>query len=840
MAGRGSFWGSLPLVLASAVVGGCIVWTTQVIASVDDDDDEKRIRLRTDKSNNKKNSGKSGRQLIHSLHESMLHLREALIRHVDGASETYGSLLYRLVIHVSDNLAQNFPLWVGSYWLLYKQQQQPASSTQKQNNNNTDWTPMIIDSLVLGLLLLSSSSNPATLSSRNTNDEKKVSAHKKELGQDDSSFLQTIFKKSNEPVKNGKDEKEVKPKERYVELLVHNVSHTDLVLSLDASRGAVTTLPDDDGDSPASESSPNKKSTDESDYCLCRPRFSAFDNYSLRVRNSLPKKSHLLSESLIRIPRYERNEATPRYNIKPEPEGAALFPVGVSLERSSCNDLVVAPEELSDLRVRGRDAPRIVSTEATRINAIFFPLLSTLLPRWHARISEKYSPRDNLKKVLILVTGVGTPRNWTHSVTGNSTEKLADLMEEFINTLHPDITVVKIHSDTNIFRYDENILFVQRELVPCINSWRDSHAKGLPYPDETEEGSFIRRFSSSSSSSYAAEILEAPFNTEWRKSFSVTQSFADGSPARNHAIQAALRTYRPSYFHFWQLKTFWHESKMVDSDIEEHSFEEMETMPAIETNMLTNHLSKMVVNEMKAFREEMDRILAGGGGSNDIKSFWLRKTHKPVLAVLAVQMPGDKKPRLYRGTNMEVSMPTGSLCAERNVIGSALAENPSLKREHLKMIAVLAVNLEEHHQALPKSSSTSSIVDQVPITELDQKRMPLVGSSRSTASDDGWVLEAPKQQSKSMPSTPVLESTPNTPDIGSSFALEPNPEANSTPARRINLYNGSNGTASHVKPRMGAGSGKQRRTVIVRSTEDLNVSVSIFFSILHFASLCSS
>ena len=33
-------------------------------------------------------------------------------------------------------------------------------------------------------------------------------------------------------------------------------------------------------------------------------------------------------------------------------------------------------------------------------------------------------------------------------------------------------------------------------------------------------------------------------------------------------------------------------------------------------------------------------------------------------------------------------MPTGSLCAERNVIGSALADDITLRRQDLKMIAV--------------------------------------------------------------------------------------------------------------------------------------------------------
>lgn len=39
-------------------------------------------------------------------------------------------------------------------------------------------------------------------------------------------------------------------------------------------------------------------------------------------------------------------------------------------------------------------------------------------------------------------------------------------------------------------------------------------------------------------------------------------------------------------------------------------------------------------------------------------------------------------------------MPTGSLCAERNVIGSALADDLTLRREDIKFIAVLGVKLD--------------------------------------------------------------------------------------------------------------------------------------------------
>jgi cytidine deaminase len=45
-----------------------------------------------------------------------------------------------------------------------------------------------------------------------------------------------------------------------------------------------------------------------------------------------------------------------------------------------------------------------------------------------------------------------------------------------------------------------------------------------------------------------------------------------------------------------------------------------------------------------------------------------------------------------RGLNLEVSLPTGSLCAERNAIGSALVRFPQLKREDLQAVSVLSLD----------------------------------------------------------------------------------------------------------------------------------------------------
>jgi len=574
---------------------------------------------------------------------------------------------------------------------------------------------------------------------------------------------------------------------RYLELLVHNVSHTDLVLNLmtlppttrqKVQEGEIaenpillgkdnspiiaiqdndmsttnhtkestprtnhqrsswwiynTTKSDSKAPPPPSSSTALKEgdvqtSVDEDDssnLILCRPRFSAFDLFCRRALKVLklfqgelsasnnpssqdnhPFSTQALQPAVMSFPRYERTDSTRYSLVTPRPSRQVLLPVGFNLtqimesvkaKESHLNpdSLMLDTGDLMNLRIRGRDASKMdfvlnsntesattiasqqTPTTQVYIDAVFLPLLSSLMRRWHEQINCKFgNGNKNVKKVIILVTGVGSPRNFTHSPTGNSTEACAELMEAFIHTLYPDVTVVRLHSKTEIFRYDENIKFATRELMPCIDAYRDAHARGESYPDER-----VSKHSHSSSLN--------PFDPDWKQTVSVTLSFADGAPARTHAIQAALRPYRPQYFHFWQLKTFWHDAKICDDDVEVHAFEDMETVPAMEIGK-TNNQVQMVVAEVKKFRESFLEIVQNE--RNDIRQFWLRKTKKPVLAVLLVEQAG--RFIMFRGTNMEVSMPTGSLCAERSVIGAAFASNPGLKREDLRMVAVLAVPL---------------------------------------------------------------------------------------------------------------------------------------------------
>lgn len=262
-------------------------------------------------------------------------------------------------------------------------------------------------------------------------------------------------------------------------------------------------------------------------------------------------------------------------------------------------------------------------------------------------------------KIIFIISGRGTPTDSKTRMIDNSTKYTGVLITKFIDREYPNIKVVHVHSATNIFRYDENIAFVKRELLPMIDEIRDKLAEKI--------------------------------GAKWKDAFKLTLSFADGSSARISAISAALKPYRPDYMHFWQLKTFWNETKVCDDDMECLSFEEISTEPA-QTIDQTDPSVRLAVAEMIRFKEEFEFIRNDPSIETDLASFWLRKTKKPVLAVLLVQKPGQK-PKLYRGTNMEVSMPTGSLCAERNVIGSALADDLTLRRQDLKVYMNTNINI---------------------------------------------------------------------------------------------------------------------------------------------------
>jgi cytidine deaminase len=172
------------------------------------------------------------------------------------------------------------------------------------------------------------------------------------------------------------------------------------------------------------------------------------------------------------------------------------------------------------------------------------------------------------------------------------------------------------------------------------------------------------------------------------------------------ALNASLRPYRPNYLHLWRLKTWWDEDRLCGSDVDFHAFHKLEMRPALPRSQLTGE-DRRIVEEMIQYRTQFEATRDGvqaqsasGHAADELSTFWLRKSRKAVLAVLLTRKSdAGAEPVVYRGMNLEVSMPTGTLCAERNAIGNALASDQSLRREDIHAVAVLSVSIDRRGDA---------------------------------------------------------------------------------------------------------------------------------------------
>lgn len=300
-----------------------------------------------------------------------------------------------------------------------------------------------------------------------------------------------------------------------LELLVHNLSHSDLILGINTAKLDL------------------KENT-----VIARPKFSNFHAISEQLFHNV---SSVNSKVII-----SKSPICSRKNTNSSILGSdAIVPVGFNL-----HECPIEVKDLSAVRFRHDDKSILLqhhnngdayaennnhltvaaaaAASAAVIDNAYFPLLAVLIPKWLAFIKDAHQQEDSFDKVIVLVSGRGTP-NVQNSGTANdnSTKCTAELMKLFIEQTYPQIMVRLLHSDSNLFRYDENIVFVKNQLLPLINEYRDQ--------------------------------LVTRKAAEWKEHMRVSLSFADGSSARISAINASLRYYRPSYMHFWQLKSFWRE-----------------------------------------------------------------------------------------------------------------------------------------------------------------------------------------------------------------------------------------------------------------------------------------
>lgn len=375
---------------------------------------------------------------------------------------------------------------------------------------------------------------------------------------------------------------------------------------------------------------------------VARPAFSSFRKTTGRIMEELRKQR---DAGVLRRVRFSSERTAER-----------VIPVGYR------------PDEPIEFDEWGWDDFRVKSrfrndvADRPRVTGVFFPLQAVLLPRWLDICDTKAG--DGTRRMM-LVSGSGMPWNRGHDAEANSTHLCAQLINEFfVREFYPEVTAEVVNSSSNIFTYDDSVRFVTDEVRPRVDRLR---------------GELAQRF-----------------YEFWPQRMHVTLSLSGGVPAEVSSISACLRSYRPDCLHIWQLKSFWHAwptSELCEDELEFHPFEKLEVEPATAVASLRDPKVCRLAEEMALHKVEFEAV-RDSGRYHELELFWLRKSKKSVLSVLMVQKRDDQEPKFYRGVNLEVSMPTGSLCSERNAVGSALAHDPSLTRKDMKMIAVLSLPLK--------------------------------------------------------------------------------------------------------------------------------------------------
>jgi hypothetical protein len=293
--------------------------------------------------------------------------------------------------------------------------------------------------------------------------------------------------------------------------------------------------------------------------------------------------------------------------------GSSFRRFGFPLQRHLSNNPKGQPHDPSDVVV---GAPRILT--------VYFPLIAVVIPEWLRVLKRrKYAQQGEPppKKVLVLVSGAGQPRDIKANPHDNSTEGTGKAIERFVRRVYPDIEVRHISSRAmGIFRYDDNVRFVKSEVLPVIDAQR--------------------------------AVALRHYGEHWPKNLHVTMCLADGPPARISALNASLRSYRPGYLHVWRLKTFWDERMVSEEDVEFHTFKKLEMRPPVPRSQLAGDM-RGLVEEMIRYRRQFEAVrdvtlkneregTSPEGERHELDEFWLRKTRKVVMAVLLTKKGGDE------------------------------------------------------------------------------------------------------------------------------------------------------------------------------------------------------
>ena len=232
------------------------------------------------------------------------------------------------------------------------------------------------------------------------------------------------------------------PAPKPVEVLIHNVSHKDLLMSVCR---ADDTLPDG--------------TVTRSDRCRrAKPAFSAFHPVSRALHRLLEAKEHggvnvASADDLLECPAIADHLNGSASSIV---AGLRVKQRGRSLQVSSSREPTTRPLTAHDVVLQASLPPPAnpsatsaggATTDATgkfagsdeeleqdglAVVAVYFPLIAVLVPKW---LDVSYD--KTCRQRIYLISGSCTPRNPEMEMSDNSTEATAKLIKLFLGLVYP-------------------------------------------------------------------------------------------------------------------------------------------------------------------------------------------------------------------------------------------------------------------------------------------------------------------------------------------------------------------------------------------------------------------
>lgn len=213
-----------------------------------------------------------------------------------------------------------------------------------------------------------------------------------------------------------------------VELLVHNLSHADMVVNI--------------GDATDTGVRIEHKA---------RPQFNQFQ---------------LVGEMILRHLHEAEAQGVALRPIDCESSFKIRYPVGMDLRcggegvdiGSDSTEGQEAEEAVSSLQrrfhlkgLKRRSAAELPALPAEpRITSVALPLVALLIPEWLRSLRRKAVPDlPRPRKVLVLVCGSGQPRDTDANPLDNSTEASGRIVQRFVELCYPDIEVVRVVSSAS-------------------------------------------------------------------------------------------------------------------------------------------------------------------------------------------------------------------------------------------------------------------------------------------------------------------------------------------------------------------------------------------------------